>query len=136
MAGLDLTKPCTYHGNKPDKNGYVSVGGYYPGRETKVHRIEWVKHYGPIPRGWVVLQECGDRACRTIEHLVCVPRGSKAAPAEGADWSTCSHGHERTPQNIILDGPWKVCRMCRLLTEQRELARKRAAEWGLSDPFR
>lgn len=39
------------------------------GKVLYMHRLEYEKHYGPIPKGMVVRHSCDNPACYNIEHL-------------------------------------------------------------------
>lgn len=55
--------------------GAKSKGGYGQkwNRESKktlyVHRMEYEKHHGAIPKGLVILHSCDNPSCYNIEHL-------------------------------------------------------------------
>ena len=39
------------------------------GRTRYVHRIAWMREYGPIPKGMLIMHLCDNPACYNIEHL-------------------------------------------------------------------
>lgn len=40
------------------------------GRRLRVHRVEWEKHFGPIPEGLTVVHACDQPPCWEIHHLM------------------------------------------------------------------
>jgi hypothetical protein len=56
------------------------MDGSYPaiflnGRNTHIHRLEWIKHYGEIPKTHVVHHKNGNKLDWNIENLQLVTRG-------------------------------------------------------------
>jgi len=62
-----MDTPCKLWEGAKTKDGYGSK------KVNKVvcyvHRLEWEKHNGPIPRGLVIRHKCDIRHCYEITHL-------------------------------------------------------------------
>ena len=60
-------KPCKVWTRARTTAGYgvrrISGKNYY------VHRLEWERHHGPIPKGICICHRCDNPACYEIEHL-------------------------------------------------------------------
>lgn len=41
----------------------------FEGKQVYVHRLEYQKHFGPIPKGTVIAHKCDNPACYNIDHL-------------------------------------------------------------------
>lgn len=50
-------------------NGYARIYDPEKKKSVKAHRYIWEKYNGPIPKGFVVMHKCDNRACTNIEHL-------------------------------------------------------------------
>jgi hypothetical protein len=63
--------PCIEWEGSLTRKGYGQVTLTIDGRRKpwRVHRVEWMKHHGPIPDGLHVLHKCDNRKCYNIEHL-------------------------------------------------------------------
>lgn len=59
--------PCHEWGGYYTKDGYGETR--VDRRKVLVHRLEWTKHYGPIPHDKVVRHKCDNPKCFNIEHL-------------------------------------------------------------------
>lgn len=56
------------------KNHKVYMNGNYPaiflnGQNAHIHRLEWEKHYGKIPKGYIVHHKDEDKLNWSIENL-------------------------------------------------------------------
>lgn len=49
------------------RNGYGRIS--WGGKHWHVHRVSWIVHNGPIPRGLCVLHKCDVRHCINPDHL-------------------------------------------------------------------
>ncbi|MGL5189992.1 MAG: HNH endonuclease signature motif containing protein [Cetobacterium sp.] len=58
---------CILWGGSKDKSGYGRRK--VDGKVRYVHRLEYIKHHGPIPEGLVVRHSCDNPACFNIAHL-------------------------------------------------------------------
>lgn len=67
MNPFNLQKPCDEWQGACNSKGYGHR--YISGVYWLVHRLEWVKHKGPVPEGKIVRHLCNNRKCREIEHL-------------------------------------------------------------------
>lgn len=58
---------CIEWTNSKDAQGYgfKRVNGVL----HRVHRLEYTKHHGPIPKGMSILHSCDNPSCYNIEHL-------------------------------------------------------------------
>ena len=62
-----------YDGHKVYMNGeYPAV--FFNGRNQHIHRLQWVKHYGLIPRGWVVHHKDENKLNWDINNLELISR--------------------------------------------------------------
>jgi hypothetical protein len=62
---------CLVSTLRGDRDGYVRLG-FAPKRkptERLAHRIVWIEHNGPIPKGMLILHRCDNPPCCNIEHL-------------------------------------------------------------------
>lgn len=59
--------PCTEWHKARSSAGYGQKS--VDGKVLYVHRLEYEKHHGPIPKGMVVRHRCDNPACYNIEHL-------------------------------------------------------------------
>jgi hypothetical protein len=110
--------------------GSVKLNGYgqmrWNGRNGYVHRYAWTVAHGEIPEGMTVDHLCRVRNCVRVEHMeLCTAvenyrRGARAR-------TRCQSGHEKTPDNVRIDGKGnRRCLTCWRANQQREAARLRA----------
>jgi hypothetical protein len=50
-----------------DKDGYAVAS--YGGKQSRAHRVAWLKAHGEIPKGLSVLHSCDNPACVNLGHL-------------------------------------------------------------------
>jgi hypothetical protein len=111
--------------------GRVHVGD----RLQYVHRVEWAKHYGPIPEGMKVCHRCDNPPCYRIEHLFLGTQADNLAdmhakgrhPGNGFAAKThCMHGHPLSGKNLYLrPSGGRLCRQCNGDSCRRSRARQR-----------
>jgi len=111
------------------------------GLNLSVHRLAYWVNYGPVEGDLVVDHVCRNRACCEPAHLRLLTRAENTADSHTAHKTHCSHGHERTEENVYV---WfdrkgnihRQCRICatekskrwnRIRTERRRAARAAAA---------
>ena len=68
---------------KPDAPRYIKRKVAEPNVWRLVHRITWEQHYGPIPKGHIVVFKDGDSSNCDPANLACIPR-SDLGIANGA----------------------------------------------------
>lgn len=122
-------------------DGYGRVGlpratPYEHAPRARVHRVAYLRAFGPIPTGLVVDHLCRVRACARLDHLEAVSpylnamRGDTVA-ADHAHRSQCPAGHPLTGPGADLvpaaaEQGRRVCRRCER-TKRRERASAIAA---------
>mgnify|MGYP001591236674 CR=1 FL=1 len=63
-------KPCKEWTRSKFHNGYgQDKSTYRKDKEQYAHRVEWIKHHGPIPKGLKILHHCDNPPCHEITHL-------------------------------------------------------------------
>lgn len=64
-----------YEGHKVYMNGnYPAI--FLDGKNVHVHRLEWIKHHGEIPEGFVVHHKDENKMNWNIENLELISRGN------------------------------------------------------------
>ena len=106
------------------------------GRTVYVHRLEWEKHFGPIPDGMNVCHHCDNPACYRIEHLFLGSQADnmndmhrkKRHPGNGnARKTVCKWGHPLSGPNLYLrPSGGRLCRQCNRNSDQRSKQRRKA----------
>ena len=115
-------------------SGPLQAGGYgwfRIGRRVRVlaHRYAYEMARGPIPDGLVIDHLCRNRRCVNPEHMEPVTnmenlrRGLGYGLANGLR-TTCTHGHEYTPENTYINPQHPTSRRCRTCARERDRTRK------------
>jgi hypothetical protein len=73
------------------KDRYIKVKVAEPNVWKFKHRLEWEKHHGPVPKGYVIVLKDGDRENCDIDNLACISRGVLAQYNK-------RRGHELPPE--------------------------------------
>lgn len=108
--------------------GYVDPNGYgkitVDGRSRWVHRVAWEEERGPVPEGLTLDHLCRRPLCCNTDHLEPVTHAENMRRAVDANRSdTCPHGHPRTPENRMANGPGRTrCRPCHNSRERTRTA--------------
>lgn len=85
------------------------------GKMRRAHRVEWEKHYGPIPEGMWVLHKCDNPPCCNIDHLWLGTRRDNERDKVNkgrhhhSRKTTCPQGHAYTGLNKRGN---RICRIC------------------------
>lgn len=126
---LDTDGPCRFHSLYSDKvTGY---GGFtLLGRKIGAHKASHLMFIGPVPKGWhvdhVKDRGCVNRDCVWWEHLEAVTPGDNVRRGDASKpWAYCKHGHELTPDNVLLYGPGKNLRRCKTCRREEDRAKNR-----------
>ena len=116
------SKPCKIW------NGAIGSSGYGRTKNSYVHRLEWEKHYGPIPAGHEIHHRCEVKTCYEITHLECILKffhwqQGNSLPAQNARKELCSRGHEFVYRK---DGTGRMCNICNYEKQKERRGRARA----------
>jgi hypothetical protein len=109
----------------------------------KVNKVEWAAHrlaytleYGPIPEGQLVLHRCDNPPCINPAHLFLGTQHDNIQDAVSKGKfpkrTHCKRGHELTPENSVLAGYGRTCRICRQASNRERSQRRRARLVALS----
>lgn len=95
------------------------------GKMHLVHRLEWVKTYGEIPKGLVVRHKCDNPSCYNIEHLeLGTPKDNSGDMVARGRSKAGSKNHN----SILTEEIVREVRKKALTMRQKDIA----AEYGLS----
>lgn len=125
--------PCREWTKGKFHNGYGTAR--HQGRNMGVHRLEWIKHNGPITTEQHVCHHCDNPACYEIRHLFLgtAKDNSLDALQKGRlrnGWTSCVHGHPYVAGSftVRLRGNGRrerVCLECKRATHRASRRRKR-----------
>jgi len=102
--------------------GAIDSGGYarisVAGKNATAHRVSYELANGAIATGLQIDHLCRIRHCVNPAHLEAVsPRvntlRSTAVTAVNAIKTECPLGHSLSGDNLLLEGRWRRCRICR-----------------------
>lgn len=77
---IKLEKNCRWNGQCQEWTGQKNRKGYgrmYITDKTMhdVHKISWLLHVSRVPKGYIVMQKCGNLSCFRPEHLELLKKG-------------------------------------------------------------
>lgn len=99
-----------------DARGYGRF--WMGGKRTRAHRFSYEYYTGKVPDGKELDHLCRNHACvnpahlEAVSHKVNVLRGEGVAALHARNM-LCSEGHLLTPENVIIDGGGRRCKICR-----------------------
>lgn len=83
-----------YEGHKVYMNSlYPAV--FINGKNHHVHRLEWIKHHGEIPDGYVVHHKDEDKTNWNIDNLELISRSNHVLKHQNVMHPSESYGHEK-----------------------------------------
>lgn len=94
---IDLSKPCKYHKNKPQFDGYVMAR--FGGPKVYAHKYMWESKYGAVPDGLQLDHICNNRSCIEPDHCAPVTPSENIKRQERCISLTCKNGHVWTDDN-------------------------------------
>lgn len=125
---VDEPTGCWLWQGSLDGSGYGMF--YLAGRTVRAHRASYEHHLGPIPDERQLDHLCRTRGCVRPDHL------EPVTPAENTDRGNgrrgrprvekCRNGHAYTPENTLVSGGKRSCRICKRAAFQRWHAKRTA----------
>ena len=83
-----------YEGHKVYMNGeYPAI--FLDGKNQHIHRLEWIKHHGEIPKGFIVHHKDEDKTNWNIDNLELLNRGEHLLKHVDQLHPMSSYGHEK-----------------------------------------
>ena len=101
------------------------------GERWAAHRYAYALVKGPIPEGLTLDHLCRVRHCVNPTHLEPVTIGENVLrgigpTAQHARQTHCVHGHEFTPENLLVTKRRRICRTCRRAYRRAYRIRRKA----------
>ena len=129
---IEQTEACWLWRGRLRPDGYGECGGVAINgkRERLIHRVMFLLAVGPIPDGCEIDHICKIKPCCNPAHLRAVTHAVNCETRDDrSTWTHCSHGHEFTPENTMVQhGQYRACRECHNETNRRN--RPPMTEWG------
>lgn len=126
----DPESGCWIWQRKIEKSGYGRLTTAGP-RQQLAHRFAYEAFVGPIPEGMTIDHLCFTPPCVNPEHLTIATAVENSRRQRSALASTCSRGHEFTPENTYrYPTSGRQCRACALERSSRrwrEIQERRSA---------
>lgn len=119
-----------------DGYGKVPISG---SRYGSVHRISYQIAKGEIPDGFELDHLCRNRRCFNPDHLEPVTRRTNVVRGllpgmmkrKAVSQTHCKNGHLLFGENLVLQGPekkFRVCRICRAERQKRRYHERKSKE--------
>lgn len=123
---MNLNRPCNewVGGRNAWGYGLKRVGD----KTYRVHRLEWEKHNGPIPKGLLICHHCDNPPCFEISHLFLGTQSDNMLDA--FDKGRRDQRGESNTQSVLTEDN---VRMIRRVVSYREMAQREIAQhFGVS----
>jgi hypothetical protein len=110
-----------------DPRGQMHLGLHFDGIQEMVvvQRLVLAAFVGPCPPGMESQHRDGNLANNTLANLRYVTRRDNAANCirngnhQNVNQTHCPHGHEYTPENTLVSGGRRKCRICQRKRDRR-----------------